>query len=256
LTYGLIPNKQKMELQLYKNYEEISWAAAYLILQQVQRKADSLICFPSGESPTGMFKQLVKFAQEGSIDFSQTNFVGLDEWVGMDKTDENSCTYFLNKHFFEPLNIPASQIHFFNAAADDLDAECEKMNKHISQLGGLDLIVVGIGLNGHIGLNEPGTNFKTYAHHSPLDPITATVAQKYFKQETVVTEGITLGLQHLAEAKTPVLIASGTKKADIMAKALNGPVTADVPASIMQTLQNAQIFLDHDAAEKLLTHQS
>lgn len=244
-----------MELHLYKDYGGVSFTAAYLVLRQIQRKPNSLICFPSGESPTGMFKQLIQFAQEGRIDFSQTNFVGLDEWVGMDKTDENSCTYFLNKHFFEPLNIPPTQIHFFDATAVDLDAECEKMNKHISNLGGLDMMIVGIGLNGHIGLNEPGTDFKTYAHHSVLEPITATVAQKYFKQETVVTKGITLGLRHLAEAKTPVLIASGTKKAGIMARALNGPVTIDIPASILQTLPNAEVFLDHDAAEKLLTHK-
>jgi 6-phosphogluconolactonase/glucosamine-6-phosphate isomerase/deaminase len=114
------------------------------------------------------------------------------------------------------------------------------------------MMIVGIGMNGHIGLNEPGTDFNTYAHHAALAPVTIDVAKKYFaQQQPQLTEGITLGLRHLAEARIPILIVSGAKKAGIIAQALNGPVTTYVPASIFQNLPNAQIFLDHGAAEKL-----
>jgi 6-phosphogluconolactonase/glucosamine-6-phosphate isomerase/deaminase len=125
---------------------------------------------------------------------------------------------------FPLLKIAPAQVSFFDAKAADLDAECEKMNEHISNLGGLDMMIVGIGMNGHIGLNEPGTDFNTYAHHSALSSrITIDVAQKIFYTATTLTEGITLGLRHLAEARKPVLIASGAKKAGIIAQALKWP---------------------------------
>ncbi|WP_419700771.1 6-phosphogluconolactonase [Mucilaginibacter sp. NFX135] len=240
-----------MNIQRYKDYDSLSSAAAYWVWRQIKQKPGSLICFPSGESPTGMFKFLVQYAKAGKIDFSQAHFVGLDEWVGMDKNNEGSCSHYLHQHFFSKLKIAPAQVRFFDAKAADLDGECEKMNKHIQDLGGLDMMIVGIGMNGHIGLNEPGTDFNTYAHHSALAPVTIDVAKKYFTQQPQLTEGITLGLRHLAEARTPVLIASGAKKAGIIAQALNGPLTIDVPASIFQTLPNAQIFLDHGVAEKL-----
>jgi glucosamine-6-phosphate isomerase len=240
-----------MNIQRYKDYDSLSSAAAYWVWRQIKQKPDSLICFPSGESPTGMFKFLVQYVKEGKIDFSQAHFVGLDEWIGMDKNDVGSCSHYLHEHFFSLLKIAPAQLSFFDARAADLDEECEKMNKHIQYLGGLDMMIVGIGMNGHIGLNEPGTDFNNYAHHSALAPVTIDVAKKYFTQQPQLTEGITLGLRHLAEARTPMLIASGAKKAGIIAQALNGPVTTDVPASIFQTLPNAQIFSDHSAAEKL-----
>lgn len=240
-----------MTIQRYKDYDSLSSAAAYWVWRQIKQKPDSLICFPSGESPTGMFKFLVQYAKEGKIDFSRVHFVGLDEWVGMDKNDEGSCSHYLHEHFFSRLKIAPEQVRFFDAKAADLDEECEQMNKHIRDLGGLDMMIVGIGMNGHIGLNEPGTDFNTYAHHSALAPVTIDVAKKYFVKQPQLTEGITLGLRHLAEARTPVLIASGTKKVGIIAQALTGTTTTDVPASIFQTLPNAQIFLDEGAAEKL-----
>jgi glucosamine-6-phosphate isomerase len=241
-----------MKIHTYPDYNTMSKAVADLVVTLVNQKPEALICFPSGESPTGMFDYLVQYVTRGFVDFSQTNFVGLDEWVGLSNENDGSCTHYLEKHFFKPLNIPSNKVKFFNATADDLDAECKAMNKHIDQLGGLDLMIVGVGLNGHIGLNEPGADFHSYAHHSPLAQITIDVAQKYFTNDTaVLTEGITLGLRHLAESAVPVLIAGGAKKAAIIAEALEGVVTNDVPASIFKTLPNAQVFLDNAAASQL-----
>ena len=241
-----------MKLIITKDYDEMSRTAADLVIEQVKQKPASLICFPSGDSPAGMFRYLVADAQAGKVDFGQCYFVGLDEWVGLDGKDDGSCTQFLNEHFFTPLDLKPPQVKFFDAKAADLDAACRDMDDFIKRHGLLDMMIVGIGMNGHIGLNEPGTDFNLYAHHALLDPVTVTVGQKYFKKETVLTEGITLGLNHLQEAKTPLLIAAGSKKAAIIKQALQGEVTEQLPATIFQTLDAAVILLDEGAAGELL----
>lgn len=229
----------------------MSIAAAACIAGQVRQKPDSLLCFPSGDSPAGVFNYLIKYSQAGEVDFSRCYFVGLDEWVGMGKNDEGSCTWSLYDSFFNKLDIAADHMRFFDARAANLDASCKAMDDFIKDKGPLDIMMVGIGLNGHIGLNEPGTDFNLYAHHAPLAPMTISVGQKYFKQQTPLTEGITLGLKHLQEAKTPILIASGGKKAGIVKQALEGPVTNQLPASIFQTLASGIVFLDEEAASGL-----
>lgn len=244
-----------MKLAVYNNYDELSKATADLIVDQVNNKPNSLLCFPSGESPTGTIRYLIQYAQEGKVNFSQCNFVGLDEWIGMDERNEGSCKHYLYSKLFIPLNVKEEKIFVFNATASDLDKECERMNSLIQKYGPLDIMLVGIGLNGHIGLNEPGSSFDSFAHQSVLDPVTETTAQKYFNQETKLRGGITLGLQHLKEAKKAVLIASGIKKAAIMKKSLEGEVSNKVPASIFQKLTNGYVFLDKEAASELSQHQ-
>ena len=229
----------------------MSRAAADLVIEQVKSKPDSLLCFPSGESPAGVLRYLVADAHAGKVDFSGCYFVGLDEWVGMGKDDDGSCTNFLNEHFFTRIQVKADHVKFFNAKAADLDTSCKAMDDFIKARGSLDIMMVGIGMNGHIGLNEPGADFDLYSHHSPLADVTINVGQKYFKQHTILTEGITLGLRHLREAKMPLLVASGAKKADIIARSLNGEVSNLVPATIFQTLPSACVLLDEDAASGL-----
>ena len=245
-------NISVMKVLVFKDYDQMSRAAADLVIKQVKNKPHSLICFPSGESPAGVFKFLIADAHTGKVDFSDCYFVGLDEWVGMDKDDEGSCTNFLNENFFTPLQIRAGKVMFFDAIADDLDAACKAMDDFIIAHGPLDIMMVGIGMNGHIGLNEPGTDFNLYSHYAPLDPITKTVGQKYFKTQTPLTEGITLGLKHLQEAKTPILVASAIKKARIIAEALQGEITEQLPASIFQELTSAYVLLDEAAASALI----
>ncbi|QHS57564.1 glucosamine-6-phosphate deaminase [Mucilaginibacter sp. 14171R-50] len=240
-----------MKISVYETYDDMSRAAAELVAQQLAEKPASVVCFPSGDSPTGTLKYLVEWANEGKIDLSQCFFIGLDEWVGMDETDQGSCKYYLKTNFFDKLNTKLTNVTLFDAKAADLDAECERINNFISSKGGLDIMMVGIGMNGHLGLNEPGTPFDLYAHRSALDSVTVQVGQKYFDKETVLTEGITLGLRHLSEAGKAVLIASGEKKAGIIAESLQGTVSTEVPASILQKLPNAIVLLDKDAASQL-----
>jgi glucosamine-6-phosphate isomerase len=241
-----------MKTFIHKNYDEMCRAAAIIIVNQIKQKPDSLICLTSGDTPAGAYKLLVQYAKEGKVDFSQTWFVGLDEWVGMDKDDAGSCTNFLYETFFILANIHPSKMMVFDAKAVDLDASCTAMNEFIKEHGPLAIMLVGVGMNGHIGLNEPGADFNSYAHHSSLDPITVEVGQKYFQSETKLTEGISLGLKHLQEADIPMLLASGPKKAEIIAKALQGEITNKVPASIFQTLPHGYVMLDEDAAKGLV----
>ncbi len=240
-----------MKIHIYPDYNAMCLAAAGIIVDQVKLKPNSLFCLTSGDTPAGIYKYLVKYAHEGKVNFSNCYFVGLDEWVGMDKNDEGSCTNFLFETFFIPAKIHPSKMMVFNAKATDLDESCRAMDNFIKSHGPLDIMLVGVGLNGHIGLNEPGVDFNSYAHHSPLAPLTISVGQKYFKQQTQLTESITLGLKHLQEAKIPMLLASGTKKAGIIASALQGEVINQVPASIFQTLPSAYVMLDKDAASGL-----
>lgn len=242
-----------MKLNIYPDKETSSKAAADLIAEQIRLKPDSLLCFPSGDSPTMVLKYLVEYGLQGAVNFDQCRFVGLDEWIGMDENDEGSCQHYMNTHFFIPLNIRPEQIAFFNGLTDDPDGECVGMNDHIRKNGPIDLMMVGLGMNGHIGLNEPGTDFNLYAHRAELDPLTVTVAQKYFQKNTPLTGGLTLGLQHFTEAKTAVLIISGSKKAAILAKVLEGKITSEIPGTIIQSHANAVVFSDQDAASKLTT---
>jgi glucosamine-6-phosphate deaminase len=241
-----------MKIRTYAGYNEMCRATAEIIINQVKEKPDSLICLTSGDTPAGIYKLLVQYAKDGKVDFSQCYFVGLDEWVGMDKSDAGSCTNFLYKTFFTPARIDPSRMMVFDAKAADLDASCAAMDNFIKEKGPLTIMLVGVGMNGHIGLNEPGADFNSYAHHSPLDPVTVSVGQKYFKQQTKLTEGITLGLKYLQDAKVPMLLASGAKKSGIIAKALQGGVTNQVPASIFQTLSSAYVMLDEEAGSQLV----
>jgi glucosamine-6-phosphate deaminase len=240
-----------MKVFVHTSYDEMCRTAADTIVNQVKLKPDSLFCLTSGDTPAGIYKHLVQYVNAGKVDFSSCYFVGLDEWVGMDKNDEGSCTNFLYESFFTPAAIDPTRMMVFDAKAPDLDASCTAMDDFIAAHGPLAIMLVGVGLNGHIGLNEPGASFSSYAHHSPLAAVTITVGQKYFKQQTELTEGITLGLKHLQDAKIAMLLASGIKKAPIIKQALQGDITEQLPASIFQTIPSAYVMLDADAASQL-----
>jgi glucosamine-6-phosphate deaminase len=236
-----------MTIKVYPNYQMLSKFAADLVIDYIQKKPQSIVCIASGDTPKGVCEYLVEAAKNKHVDFSQTTFVGLDEWVGMDENDKGSCKNFVYDNLFRPLSIEAEKIKYFDAKSTDLQGECDKINGFIAQNGGLDIMLVGVGLNGHIALNEPNTPFYTYAHVSDLEEVTKEVGQKYFSQKTELTHGITLGLGHFKEAKLPILMASGIKKSAIMQNSILGEITESVPASIIQTISHGLVLLDKEA---------
>lgn len=238
-------------LQIYKDYQTLSLAAAEQVEKLLGEKPDAVICLPSGSTPLGMFKILAEKSKAGEVDFTKSTFVGLDEWVGMGPEDQGSCRYWIDRDFLHPIGFREERIVYFDAKSTDLPGECERVNQAIADLGGLDLMVLGVGMNGHLALNEPGTSFDSYAHLSTLDPITAEVGQKYFSKATPLTEGITLGLRHAREAKQLIVMASGATKAPVMLRALEGEVSESFPASLVQRVEGALVMLDEEAAREM-----
>jgi glucosamine-6-phosphate isomerase len=238
-----------MKINIYKDYQTLSSATTKLIVDYIKNKSKVLICLASGHTPIGVFQELAKEIKSGYVDLSNCTFLSLDEWLDIDPDDSGSCLSMLKRDCFEPLGINAEQIEFFNVDAIDLNEECTRVNELISRNGGLDIMLVGVGTNGHIGMNEPGSSFDSYAHVSQLAEETINVGQKYFEKPTSLSKGITLGLRHLFESKLPIVMASGEKKASILGKTFSQPATESIPVSIAQLIPQCQVMLDEAAAK-------
>ena len=237
-----------MQLKIYKDHQGLSDAAANEVIELVKNKPDAVICLASGETPRLTCKLMVEKAVKEKVDLSRITFIGLDEWVGIPPENDGSCHYFFYTEIFKPLQFSSSQVHLFDALSGNLDEECKKADKLIAEKGGIDLMIVGIGMNGHIGFNEPGVSFDNYAHVIDLDETTITVGQKYFKTPVTLQKGITLGLKHLQQTKKVLLLANGTKKAEVVKQTVEGEITNKFPASIMQTHANGFVMIDDEAA--------
>jgi len=240
-----------MTIQTYATYEELSRKTADLIIESIKDKPNPLVCLASGHTPIGVFKCLVEDVKAGILDVSNWTFVGLDEWNGMNGSTKGSCRQMMDEDLFEPLNIPAKQIVFFDGTQPNVQAQCDEVNELIHQHGGLDVMLVGIGLNGHIGMNEPGTTFDTFAHISQLAEETISVGQKYFPGETKLSTGITMGLKHFQEARLPIIMANGEKKAGIIAKVAASQPIESLPASIVHMAPQAYVMVDRAAGSLL-----
>jgi glucosamine-6-phosphate isomerase len=240
-----------MQILRFKNYEELSDYVAGFIADSIKNKPNLVLCMASGSTPALTCDLLVRKLKDGQVEYSKFTFLGLDEWVGLPPINTGSCHYFFHKKIFEPLQLSSSQFFLFNALADDLKSESSKMDKVIADKGGIDIMVVGIGMNGHIGFNEPGTSFTSLSHVAELDEITKSVGRKYFDGPVELGKGITIGFGHLMNTKKVFLIANGKKKAEVIKKTIEGPVTENFPASIMQQHANGFILIDEGAGSLL-----
>lgn len=237
-----------MKIIVADTYEAMSRTVADDIIQLMQPVKQPLICTASGDSPAGLYKELVQKVNTKQLDVSDWYFVSLDEWAGMNGDDEGSCRYHLNNQLFNPLQVPAERICFFDGRADDLQMECNKVENFIKSHGGIDVAIVGLGMNGHVGMNEPGTSPELYSHVAEIDPLTQKVGQKYFKEQRQLSQGITLGLASLEEAKHVILIVSGKNKAGIVQKVLEGEISESLPASLLRNHEGLKVYLDKEAA--------
>jgi glucosamine-6-phosphate isomerase len=241
-------NKEYMTITVFDNAEMLAEKAARIIIDLVVYKPNAVLCLAGGETPRLTYAHLTALAKSEKINFSGVEFVSLDEWVGIPPSNTGSCYYFLNETVFEILGVQKEKIHFFNSMANNLPAECERINSIISELGGIDLMLVGVGMNGHIGFNEPGIAADLFAHVVDLDITTQQVGQKYFSSNTALSKGISLGMAQFMQSDTVLLLATGSKKAAIIKKALQENISAVIPASYIRAHQNAFVLLDSEAA--------
>ncbi|WP_207632865.1 6-phosphogluconolactonase [Foetidibacter luteolus] len=240
-----------MQLNIYKNYQELSEQVARQILQQVIDKPEAVICMASGDTPKLTCQLLAAMAAKEGTDFSRATFIGLDEWLGIPPDNTGSCHYFLHHYLFEPLRLATGQVFVFDALTANPAKACADMDAVIAEKGGIDLMIVGIGMNGHIGFNEPGVSFNLHAHVIDLDETTITVGQKYFAEPVPLSQGITLGLQHLLDARKAIVIANGAKKAGIIYKTIHNKIGNDIPATVIRLHNNGEIAIDEEAASML-----
>jgi len=218
-----------------QTYEELSKKAAAIIAAQVTLKPNCVLGLATGSSPVGAYKNLAKAYENGELDFSAVTSVNLDEYVGLDGTNDQSYRYFMENNLFKFINIKKENTYVPNGKAADLKAEGEAYDKMIKDFGGIDLQLLGIGLDGHIGFNEPDTFFTKETHEVVLDESTIKANARFFEDESQVPKtAITMGMMSIMNAKKILLIANGAAKKDIVEKAFFGPITPEVPASILQ----------------------
>lgn len=236
-----------MNLRILSDYSTLSRTTADLVAAYLRAKPKSMICLASGHSPRGVFECLVSDVVSNRLSLDECTFISLDEWLGIPASQPGSCRDMMDKDLFKPLGVHPSRIVFFNGMSADPQREAAVMNEVIDNAGGLDIMLVGVGMNGHIAMNEPGTSFGIHAHVSTLAEETKTVGQKYFEKNTVLNHGLTLGLGHFREARLPILMAAGESKRNIMKKVLTSAPDENLPASIIHLMPGAYVMLDKDA---------
>jgi len=228
-----------------RDYDHMSWLAADMVMAQVKAKPDSLLVLPTGNTPIGLFRELA--ARGDEVDFRRTRFVTLDEYAGIASDDPRRLTSWLAREVFEPLGITCDRVSVFNPGAAP-EAEGERIEHAIADAGGIDLAVLGLGPNGHLGFNEPGSAANSRARLVALAPESIVSNAAYWGSEAAVPRrAFTLGLGTLLEARQCMLIVSGVAKAQILERALAGPIGPIVPASLLRNHSRAVVIADRAA---------
>lgn len=244
---GCLSRKRPSQTIICDTYEEMSRTSAELIAGTVQKKPDALFSLSAGNTAIRTYEILKEMSDCGKVDFTNARFVQLDEWLDLEDQKEN-CGAFLRKYFFDPLGIREKQIMMFHVNAKDLDDECYRMDDYIKAAGDIDCMLLGVGMNGHIALNEPGENFDSGTKVVTLSETTKEVGKKYFSKDVRLTRGITLGMRQVFDAKQVILQAGTKSKAEIMAKMYDTRPQIGMPATVMFLLGNGIVVMDKDAA--------
>lgn len=241
-----------MKIYCMENYEEMSRKAAGIMAAQIIAKPDSVLGLATGSTPIGMYKELIKGYEAGDLDFSEIKSVNLDEYVGLEPTHDQSYRYFMQNNLFNHVNIDDSNTNVPQGLAADPVAECERYNQVMRDLGGIDIQVLGMGHNGHIGFNEPDDHFPLETHVVDLQESTINANARFFASaDDVPKQAMTMGIGNIMKARKILVVVSGEDKADIVKKAFTGPVTPYVPASILQLHPDVILVGDKAALSKL-----
>lgn len=237
-----------MKIMKATDYNDMSKKAAGMFFSQITLKPDSVLGLATGSTPIGTYKKLIEMYNANDLDFSAVKTVNLDEYVGLSGESDQSYRYFMNANLFDHVNIDKKNTNVPNGQAADKAAECERYETLIKSLGGIDMQLLGIGNNGHIGFNEPNDCFDKYTHEVDLTPSTIQANTRFFASEAEVPKtAISMGIKTIMEAKKIVLVANGSGKADIIYDTCFGPITPNVPASALQLHPDVTIIVDEEA---------
>ena len=235
-----------------KDYTEMSELAAERIISLVKKQPDAVLGLATGSTPEGLYECLINDHKENGTSYRNVRTVNLDEYANLDPQDKNSYFTFMREHLFNHLDIPLEQTNIPNGMAKDPLEEAAGYDKKIQQLGGVDLQVLGIGHNGHIGFNEPGTPFSSRTHVVTLAESTRIANSRYFNSiEEVPTEALTMGIQSIMDSKEILLLISGPAKAETLKKLVFGEISEDFPASVLRLHQKVTVIADQEAMKPL-----
>ena len=241
-----------MKIIKAKDYKDMSRKAANIISAQVIMKPNCVLGLATGSTPIGTYQQLVEWYNKGDLDFSEVTSVNLDEYKGLTRDNDQSYYYFMNENLFKHVNINKERPHLPDGTQPDAAKACADYNNVIASVGGIDLQLLGLGHNGHIGFNEPSDSFELETHCVDLTESTIKANQRFFASyDDVPKQAYTMGIKTIMLAKKVLVVVSGEDKADIVKKAFFGPVTPQVPASILQLHSDAIVVADEAALSKI-----
>ncbi|TLS38766.1 glucosamine-6-phosphate deaminase [Pseudalkalibacillus caeni] len=239
------------------NYDEMSEKAAELILEKIKENKHANLGLATGGTPVGTYRCLIKDHTENKTSYKNVQTFNLDEYIGIDPDNPNSYHSYMKANLFDHIDIPAAQTHIPNGNAEDLAIECLRYDKMIEEKGGIDLQLLGIGTNGHIGFNEPGTPFASHTHVVELAQSTREANARYFNSlDEVPTHALTMGISSILASKGIVLLASGEMKADAIYELLYGKIDEEMPASALRKHSNVTLIADKDALKKVKGQRS
>jgi glucosamine-6-phosphate deaminase len=237
-----------MRLIRTENYQEMSLEAGKIIVKKIHSKPNITLGLATGSTPKGVYDYLIQDHKENGTSFEQVNTINLDEYAGLPAKDPQSYHYFMGQNLFNHIDISEGHSHIPNGTAIDLDKECLRYEELIKDLGGVDLQLLGIGQNGHIGFNEPGTSFNSRTHLVTLAQDTREANSRFFHSiGDVPTHAITMGIASILDSKEILLLVSGINKAEALSKFMNGEISEDFPASALKNHKNVTVIADRDA---------
>lgn len=237
-----------MVLRVFDTKDQLASAAATFISDNLLTDAKPLLCAASGDTPSGTYKKIIEYQEQGKFSIDNCFMLSLDEWTGLNSDDPGSCGYSIKEQLTAPLDWPDTNTCFFDGRASDLKTECLRVERYLDEKGPITVAILGLGLNGHIGLNEPGTDPALRSHITSLDPSTAKTGQKYFDAPQELNGGVTLGIANLLEAKHLLLLVTGAHKREIVKRLINSELDPLLPCTHFKEHPSFHVYIDQDAA--------
>ncbi len=237
-----------MKIVRVETYEEMSNKAAQIVEQQIQASDHSVLGLATGSTPVGLYENLIQGVKERGISYRNVHTVNLDEYLGLSGTDPQSYRYFMNEKLFQHIDIELENTHVPNGKATSIEEECERYEAMVNEIGPVDLQILGMGMNGHIGFNEPGTPENSVTHSIELEPSTRSSNARFFGSlEEVPTHAITMGISSILKSKQILILASGDSKAQAVKVLLEGNISKEFPASFLWNHDDVTVIVDKDA---------